>query len=80
MATDVASRGLDIPKVNFVINYDFPTRLEGYVHRAGRTARAGRKGVTLSLICEKDNTTLVRHELCFYRDVKMWRYSLGEGY
>jgi ATP-dependent RNA helicase DBP3 len=45
IATDVAARGLDIPKVEYVINYSFPLTIEDYVHRIGRTGRAGRKGI-----------------------------------
>jgi ATP-dependent RNA helicase DBP3 len=48
IATDVAARGLDIPKVEYVINYSFPLTIEDYVHRIGRTGRAGRKGVAHS--------------------------------
>jgi len=46
IATDVASRGLDIPKVEYVINYSFPLTIEDYVHRIGRTGRAGAKGIS----------------------------------
>ncbi|KAJ5079902.1 atp-dependent RNA helicase ddx5-related [Anaeramoeba ignava] len=48
IATDVASRGLDVKDIKYVINYDFPKRNEDYVHRIGRTARAGKKGVAYS--------------------------------
>ena len=47
IATDVAARGLDIPDVEFVINYSFPLTTEDYVHRIGRTGRAGKTGATL---------------------------------
>jgi len=52
IATDVAARGLHIPDVNYVINFDLPTDAEDYVHRIGRTARAGASGTAISLICE----------------------------
>ncbi len=54
VATDVASRGLDIPHVMHVINYDLPECPEDYVHRIGRTGRAGAEGFALSLISPED--------------------------
>ena len=50
VATDVAARGLDIPKVSHVINYDIPNTYEDYVHRIGRTGRAGEHGIALTFI------------------------------
>ncbi len=58
IGTDVASRGLHIPDVEYVINYDLPHEAEDYVHRIGRTARAGASGNALSLGCETYVVTL----------------------
>ena len=54
VATDVAARGIDIEGVSHVINYDIPENAEDYVHRIGRTARAGKTGVAVSLCCVED--------------------------
>lgn len=48
IATDISARGIDIPDVNYVINYDLPDKAENYVHRVGRTGRGVRKGIALS--------------------------------
>ena len=54
VATNVASRGLDIPNVSHVVNYDLPEDAETYVHRIGRTARAGKEGVAATLVGEAE--------------------------
>lgn len=54
MATDVAARGLDITDLNHVINLEFPHQPEDYVHRIGRTGRAGNKGLAITLFSPED--------------------------
>jgi ATP-dependent RNA helicase DeaD len=58
VATDVAARGLDIPEVSHVLNYDIPEDADSYVHRIGRTARAGRRGQALTFVGEWDSDKL----------------------
>lgn len=60
IATDVASRGLDIPNVHLVVNYDMPKDIDDYVHRIGRTGRAGRKGKAVALVNDRLGRTLLR--------------------
>ena len=54
VASDVASRGLDIPEVSYVINFDMPNNIEVYVHRIGRCGRVGNKGSSLTLLTQQD--------------------------
>lgn len=60
VATDVAARGLDVEDLPAVINYDLPRDMEVYVHRIGRTARAGKDGLAVSLLTDKDRHKLER--------------------
>jgi len=55
VATDVASRGLDVDDIKLVVNYDFPPQMEDYVHRIGRTGRAGNKGTAISFFTPQDS-------------------------
>lgn len=59
VATDVAARGIDIPGVTHVYNYDLPTVAEAYVHRIGRTARAGKEGIAIAF-CAPDEIKMLR--------------------
>ena len=58
VATDVAARGLDVERISHVVNYDLPTDLEAYVHRIGRTGRAGRKGDAISFVTPRERYLL----------------------
>ena len=58
VATDIAARGLDIPLLPHVVNYELPNIPEDYVHRIGRTGRAGANGVALSLVCAEETSYL----------------------
>ncbi len=71
LATDVAARGIDVPDVSHVINFDLPRTSEIYVHRIGRTARAGKKGIAISLIEAHDMGQL--HKLERYTKTKLPR-------
>ena len=58
VATDVAARGLDIPELQYVINYELPFIAEDYIHRIGRTGRAGSSGLAISLLAAEENYLL----------------------
>ncbi len=59
VATDIASRGIDVDEITHVFNYDMPVDAETYVHRIGRTARAGASGIAISL-CDRDEIKILR--------------------
>lgn len=71
IATDLAARGLDVADIERVINYDLPQRGDTYVHRIGRTGRAGKKGIAVSLVEAHDASQLGRIER--YLDVRLER-------
>jgi len=62
VATDVAARGIDVPGITHVVNYDLPKFPEDYVHRIGRTGRAGRNGLAISLVNHAENMNIKRIE------------------
>ena len=70
VATDVAARGLDIPDVSHIINYDLPMDAEGYVHRIGRTGRAGRTGEALTLVTPRERKQLRLIEQSIHRHLQ----------
>ncbi|MDA0129761.1 ATP-dependent RNA helicase SrmB [Vibrio sp. MarTm2] len=70
LATDVAARGIDLPDVSHVINYDMPRSADVYLHRIGRTARAGKKGNAVSLVEAHDQPMLDRVARYVKEDIK----------
>jgi ATP-dependent RNA helicase DeaD len=62
VATDVAARGIDVADLSFVIHHQLPDQLEYYTHRSGRTARAGKKGMSLALINAKEKWQITQLE------------------
>ncbi|CAD8177412.1 unnamed protein product [Paramecium pentaurelia] len=73
ITTNLASRGLDVSDVDIVINYDFPENIEDYIHRIGRTGRAGKKGEALSFIEPRDLNYKLKDDL-----IKVFKQSSQE--
>lgn len=74
IATDVAARGLDVSDIDLVFNYDLPQQAEYYVHRIGRTARAGRKGASFTFVTSRDYPKF--REIEKYANIKMEKMKL----
>ncbi|CAG9568215.1 putative ATP-dependent RNA helicase [Leishmania major strain Friedlin] len=73
VCTDIAARGLDIPAVSLVLHYDVPKHAETYVHRVGRTARAGREGTSVALVTEYDVSLVQRIEKKIGTTLTLWK-------
>ncbi|MGR7997635.1 MULTISPECIES: DEAD/DEAH box helicase [unclassified Xanthobacter] len=79
VASDVAARGLDIPEVSHVFNYDVPHHAEDYVHRIGRTGRAGRTGTAYSIVTHADAKSLASIEKLIGNAIPWHGEPLGEA-
>eukprot|EP00210_Caulerpa_lentillifera_P005861 g5605.t1 len=78
VATDVASRGLDIPFVDIVVNYDIPQNTKDYIHRVGRTARAGRSGRAITLVTQYDIEAFQKIEHMINRKMEEYPMDANE--
>ena len=73
VATDIAARGIDIDQLPHVVNYELPNVSEDYVHRIGRTGRAGNEGIAISLVCVDEDEFLANIEKLIKKDIpKVW--------
>lgn len=78
IATDVSARGIDIPNVDYVINYDLPDKAENYVHRVGRTGRGDQKGIALSFCSEEEKEKLNEIEQYINKEIEVVNISKKE--
>ncbi|WP_304427165.1 DEAD/DEAH box helicase [uncultured Adlercreutzia sp.] len=69
VATDVLARGIDVDEVSYVVNYDVPTQAEDYVHRIGRTGRAGAEGFAVTFVCPENKDELAAITKLIKRDI-----------
>jgi ATP-dependent RNA helicase DDX51/DBP6 len=79
VATDAVARGIDVPDINYVVCYDCPRFVKTYIHRVGRTARAGKEGTALTLLAEHEVNTSNTVRLSFCQTLivrtQKWRFS-----
>jgi ATP-dependent RNA helicase RhlE len=75
VASDVAARGLDIPSVSHVFNFDVPTQAEDYVHRIGRTGRAGREGTAIMICNSRDRKNFSSVEALLQKEIPRTNFS-----
>ncbi len=78
IATDVSARGVDIPNVEFVINYDLPEVSENYVHRVGRTGRGNQKGKAVSFCSTEEKEILAEIETYLSKPISIMHFTEGE--
>ena len=62
ISSDLFTRGIDVPAVNLIINFDFPKSAETYLHRVGRSGRFGKFGVAINLVTDEDKSNFLRIE------------------
>lgn len=79
VASDVAARGLDVPAVSHVFNFDVPSHAEDYVHRIGRTGRAGRDGAAIMICVPRDEKNLADIETLVQNEIPRIESPLGSG-
>lgn len=79
IATDVAARGIDVSDITHVINYELPDEIENYTHRSGRTARAGKSGVSISIINQKEVYKIKQLEKQLNKKFSLGRIPDGFG-
>ncbi len=79
VASDVAARGLDVPSVSHVFNFDVPSHAEDYVHRIGRTGRAGRDGTAIMICVPRDEKNLADVERLVQHEIPRLDNPLGKG-